>query len=123
MVYLDLDNFKQVNDRLGLHAGEEVLATVADRVREMLSRDELVARLGSEKFAIAVEDATSSACVALSQRVIYQIAKPYLLSTGNAVNYLPLEPKQPAPEPRARNGPYSEAHTVRAQSTQTCFRG
>ncbi|RDK01710.1 sensor domain-containing diguanylate cyclase [Paraburkholderia lacunae] len=86
VMYLDLDGFKQVNDRLGHHAGDEVLVTVADRLREMLQREELVARLGGDEFAIAFENATVSGAVALAQRIIRQIARPFWLTTGEAVS-------------------------------------
>lgn len=83
---LDLDGFKQVNDRFGHHAGDEVLVTVADRLRALLQREELVARLGGDEFAVVLENATSSGAVALAQRVIRQIARPYWLSTDDAVS-------------------------------------
>lgn len=83
---LDLDGFKQVNDKFGHHAGDEVLVTVADRLRELLRHEELVVRLGGDEFAIVGENATYSGAVALAQRVIRQIARPYKLSTGEAVS-------------------------------------
>lgn len=85
VMYLDLDGFKQVNDKLGHHAGDEVLLTVADRLRKMLQREGLAARLGGDEFAIAVENATAATSAALAQRVIHLISEPYLLSTGETV--------------------------------------
>lgn len=84
VMYLDLDDFKQVNDSLGHHAGDLVLRTVADRLRKTLRQGELLARLGGDEFAIVVENATSDACAALAQRIIQQLSEPYSLPTGAA---------------------------------------
>ncbi len=86
LMYLDLDGFKQVNDRLGHHAGDEVLVIVADRLKQILRPDEFVARLGGDEFAVVVENATSAASAALAPRIIRELAKPYLLSTGEAIS-------------------------------------
>jgi len=87
VMYLDLDGFKQVNDSLGHHAGDEVLAAVAARLRAMLrSGDgELVARLGGDEFAVIVEHAAPATSEALAERVIYRLSEPYSLSTGETV--------------------------------------
>ncbi|MEM5436850.1 diguanylate cyclase domain-containing protein [Paraburkholderia diazotrophica] len=86
MMYLDLDGFKQVNDRLGHCAGDEVLETVALRLTRTLRPGELVARLGGDEFAIIADYATLPSIVALAQRVIREIAMPYHLSTGEAIS-------------------------------------
>ncbi|MEE4337370.1 putative bifunctional diguanylate cyclase/phosphodiesterase [Erythrobacter sp.] len=48
---IDLDNFKQVNDMHGHHAGDQVLCQFADRVREVLPKSARLARLGGDEFA------------------------------------------------------------------------
>lgn len=85
VMYLDLDGFKQVNDGLGHHAGDQVLNTVADRLRKTLRHGELVARFGGDEFAFVVENATSAASAALAQRIIQQLSEPYSLATGVTV--------------------------------------
>lgn len=52
VLYLDLDGFKPVNDRYGHRVGDEVLACVAQRLRETVREGDIVARLGGDEFAV-----------------------------------------------------------------------
>jgi diguanylate cyclase (GGDEF)-like protein len=58
VLYLDFDDFKQVNDAFGHAAGDEVLRHIARRLRTALRREDTVARLGGDEFAILVETVT-----------------------------------------------------------------
>jgi len=58
LVYIDLDDFKSVNDRFGHAAGDEALRAVADRLRSQMSGPDLVARIGGDEFAVVFGQAT-----------------------------------------------------------------
>ncbi|WP_271199628.1 putative bifunctional diguanylate cyclase/phosphodiesterase [Methylopila turkensis] len=77
LILLDLDGFKDVNDSLGHAAGDEVLKTVADRLREVLGDVGLACRLGGDEFVIVLEDtADPLSAVGLADRLIKAIERP-----------------------------------------------
>ena len=61
VVYIDCDNFKQVNDARGHEAGDRLLRTVAQTMAGHVRRNDIVARLGGDEFAVLLPDAGESA--------------------------------------------------------------
>lgn len=59
VLYLDLDNFKSVNDTLGHATGDDLLRAVAKRLKSNLDEDDLLSRLSGDEFAIVLSDVTS----------------------------------------------------------------
>jgi diguanylate cyclase (GGDEF)-like protein/PAS domain S-box-containing protein len=82
IMYVDLDGFKSVNDSFGHNAGDEVLKTVADRLRNVMRRGELIARLGGDEFVIVATHMSNPVGARLACRIIQELAAPYLLSSG-----------------------------------------
>ncbi len=80
VLFLDLDEFKDVNDSLGHQAGDTVLQVVADRLRAGVRNSDTVARLGGDEFAILVEDAEGTEYVTkLAERLLDEVHRPILV--------------------------------------------
>jgi diguanylate cyclase (GGDEF)-like protein len=77
VLFIDLDGFKQINDRLGHAAGDAVLILVAQRAATVLRSADLLARLGGDEFAVVVADAGTPADLEiLAQRLLAAISQP-----------------------------------------------
>jgi diguanylate cyclase (GGDEF)-like protein len=78
LLFVDLDQFKQVNDTLGHPCGDQLLCAVADRLREMLRPEDFVARFGGDEFVVfqqnihSAEDAAS-----LARRIVDRLSERY----------------------------------------------
>jgi len=79
-IAIDLDNFKQVNDLNGHAAGDLVLRTACDRIRQVLPEDATLARLGGDEFVCAVPYSLRSPerIELLAARMIEQVSKPVI---------------------------------------------
>jgi diguanylate cyclase (GGDEF)-like protein len=85
VMFLDLDDFKGINDTLGHAAGDALLVTVAERLRASLREEDLAARLGGDEFAVLLEHApTSVEAERAAERVLGALVAP-LTVEGRAV--------------------------------------
>jgi diguanylate cyclase (GGDEF)-like protein len=81
VVFLDLDNFKPINDTLGHAAGDEVLRQIAQRLGGCLRESDLLGRLGGDEFIVVAEalhDGPRNA-VELTDKLMMQMKRPYLV--------------------------------------------
>jgi diguanylate cyclase len=84
--YIDLDHFKDVNDTLGHHIGDELILNVTQRLSRIMRGDDLVARLGGDEFAIiTVCPSDSYSLQALAGRIISAVCAPYLINGHNII--------------------------------------
>ncbi len=80
VLFLDLDNFKTVNDSLGHAAGDRLLVDAARRLAQCVRDSDLIARLGGDEFAVLVEDADNVRDVlVIAERVAAALGKPFML--------------------------------------------
>ena len=77
VLFIDLDDFKRVNDSLGHTAGDALLVTVAERLRACLRPDDMAARLGGDEFAVLLETADADGAALVAQRIITHLAEPF----------------------------------------------
>ncbi len=97
LLFLDLDDFKTVNDRQGHAAGDELLRLVAGRLSQAVGEDDLCARLGGDEFAVLLTDADGERAVEVAQRLVDLVAAPLSVAgrttlVGASVGVAHLEP-------------------------------
>ena len=80
VMFLDLDNFKVVNDSLGHKAGDSLLVTIAERLRSALRYEETVARLGGDEFTILLSEVSDEeTAAAVAERILVALQEPIVL--------------------------------------------
>jgi diguanylate cyclase (GGDEF)-like protein len=78
LLFVDLDQFKQVNDTLGHPCGDQLLCAVADRLREMLRPEDFVARFGGDEFVVFQQNILSNEDAAgLARRIVDRLSERY----------------------------------------------
>ncbi len=94
LIYLDLDNFKRVNDRFGHSVGDEVLRRAADRIRKSFRKGDVVARFGGDEFMViaynADRDGVERRLVDLKERVEKEL-RTYGISVSWGIVQIPDE--------------------------------
>jgi diguanylate cyclase len=87
LVFIDLDNFKPINDTWGHAAGDAVLVEIAARLKQAIRDTDTAARVGGDEFVLLYTDLTAPAdCILLIDRLRDQIALPIRLPDGNEIH-------------------------------------
>jgi diguanylate cyclase (GGDEF)-like protein len=81
VLFIDLDNFKQVNDRLGHAAGDTVLVESARRLQAAVRPGDTVARIGGDEFVAVCEDVDVESALAVGRR-LQEALRPPMLAGG-----------------------------------------
>lgn len=101
---IDLDHFKDINDRFGHDAGDAVLIAVAQRLRSLVRHEDLVCRLGGDEFVLLVEgQLLPQHAEQLASKILQSLAEPCrhegrILPLGGSVGVAPLHPGIRQPE-------------------------
>lgn len=85
LLFLDLDEFKNINDTLGHGAGDLMLKRVAQRLKDCVEPDAVVARLGGDEFAILLPYNDKERVQALCESILVSFDKPYSLDGNDVV--------------------------------------
>jgi diguanylate cyclase (GGDEF)-like protein/PAS domain S-box-containing protein len=85
LLYLDLDRFKPVNDLLGHECGDQLLQTVARRIKRSVREEDTIARLGGDEFAVILEHLLRPRdAAATARKLLHALARPFLLEGHKA---------------------------------------
>ena len=86
LLYIDIDGFKEVNDRLGRLAGDSALRVIARRLSSVLRPTDDLARIGGDEFAIlCAGEVNESQVVAIAARVVERLAEPISIGDSPAL--------------------------------------
>ena len=80
VLFLDLDGFKMVNDSLGHRAGDDLLIVTAGRLQACVSRDDVLARIGGDEFAVLLDGGLEGG-MEVAERILDTLREPVMLGT------------------------------------------
>jgi diguanylate cyclase (GGDEF)-like protein/PAS domain S-box-containing protein len=79
IMFMDLDNFKVVNDSLGHQTGDRLLRLVSKRIKKFLRPEDTVARLGGDEFVFLLEDVDADGASRIAERILRELRAPFTL--------------------------------------------
>jgi len=86
LFFLDLDQFKRINDTLGHHAGDQLLLTVAERLTSCVRNQDTVARIGGDEFTILLNNVTDTDKIAsIAQNILTSLKEPIRLGKHEVI--------------------------------------
>jgi diguanylate cyclase (GGDEF)-like protein len=86
VLFLDLDNFKPINDTYGHHIGDEALIEVSKRLKSALRSSDIIARIGGDEFIAIVEDLENAESAAIiAEKLIGVLSEPMILAGNTCV--------------------------------------
>ena len=85
LLFLDLDDFKPINDTFGHPAGDKLLTMVAESLRHIVPATDVIARIGGDEFLVLANDATAEQALAIGHRIIKTVTMPHALGEETCV--------------------------------------
>ncbi len=86
VLFVDLDKFKEVNDTLGHHAGDELLKAVSERISAAVRQSDMVARLGGDEFVVLIEEhGGPEEVMIVAQKIVSMLQRPVLIDWREVV--------------------------------------
>ncbi len=86
-LFLDMDNFKQVNDSLGHEVGDNLLKLMASRLKANVRGDDFVARIGGDEFCVLLQDiAEPREAAAVAQKLLHELGRPYRIGAHDVMS-------------------------------------
>ncbi len=84
LLFIDLDRFKPINDSMGHPAGDQVLKEVAQRLKNCIKKQDVIARMGGDEFTVAIgqqgnSDSAADTAIKVGERILHALHQPYLL--------------------------------------------
>lgn len=77
VAFIDLNDFKRINDKFGHHVGDQLLASVAKRIAELSRAGDCAARFGGDEFVVLVDDRNHAGVTRLAERLRQAFATPF----------------------------------------------
>jgi len=81
LLFIDLNDFKQINDRCGHEVGDQLLTIAAERLRKSLRSCDIIGRPGGDEFVALVPDVSGKVADKLAQRLTTALEEPYLIGS------------------------------------------
>jgi|688.fasta_scaffold195397_2 diguanylate cyclase (GGDEF)-like protein len=83
LFYIDLDNFKEINDRYGHDIGDRLLKAAAKRLKKTIRSSDFIARLGGDEYIILIENVTRETAILVAQKICHSFQKPFIIRNLN----------------------------------------
>ncbi|WP_096200682.1 sensor domain-containing diguanylate cyclase [Bacillus sp. FJAT-45350] len=84
LMFIDLDDFKIVNDTLGHEAGDTLLKEVVSRLNHSIRDEDLISRIGGDEFIVVFEETNNEEIETIAQRILDNVSQPYLINEQEA---------------------------------------